>query len=211
MAKQSLEAIKHSVDSEKPDCIAVELDINRYNAMKSEQQLSWHEAMSKLGVFTYVLYWVMKRLQIFFGKKTGIIPGSEMLRAVEIARERGIPIAFIDQDITLTFLGIKNIDFNEKVKLFWLLIKAVIGIRFPFLPGKKEKIDLQKVPEKKLVNEAMALLRKEMPGLYKVLVENRDRFMARNLIALTERFEKIVCVIGAGHEEGIKNILKAYM
>lgn len=211
MAKQSFENIKRSIDLEKPDCVAIELDINRYHAMKKEETLPWTEVMKSLGVFTFVLYWIMKRLQLFFGKKTGIIPGTEMLKAADLARERGVSIAFIDQDINLTLLGIKNINFNEKVKIFWLLAKAVFGLTFTFLPGKKEKMDLQKIPKKKLVNEAMTMLKKEMPGFYKVLVENRDRFMARNLVALTERFEKIVCVVGAGHEEGIKKIVRTYM
>ncbi len=211
VAGESIERIKRAIREEKPDCVAVEMDVNRYRALKKEHQAPWQETMASLGIFTFLLYWIMKRLQLFFGKKTGIIPGTEMLAAVEAARREGTTVAFIDQDIQLTFLGIRNMETREKVKLLRLLVMAVLGLAFPFLPGKKEKIDLNRVPGDRMVREAMKVFRKEMPGLYRVLVENRDRFMGRNLIALTDKFERIVCVAGAGHREGLERIVRDHL
>lgn len=207
VAGESLERVIKAVEKESPDCLAVELDVNRYRAMLSEQTLSSVEVIRQTGVFTFLIYWVMKRLQGYFGKKTGILPGTEMMKAVDIGRERKIPVAFIDQDINVTFLGISNLSFGEKFSLFTLLIKAVIGLKVP-LPGKKVKFDLDRVPEKRLVSHALSLLKEEIPGLYRVLVENRDRHMGRALLTLSKKYERIVCVVGAGHEEGLKRMVR---
>ncbi|NIO22838.1 MAG: hypothetical protein GTN38_02310 [Candidatus Aenigmarchaeota archaeon] len=205
IARESLESIRKIVKREKPDCIALELDLNRYYALKAEEGGSSIRMIRTFGVFTFLIYWVLKRFQRYFGEKTGVLPGSEMLRGIEIAREFGISFAFIDQPIERTFLGIRKIPLSEKLKLLWLLVKAVFGLAYPF--GKKIEIDLSRVPPKNLIEEAMKHFRKELPGFYKVLVENRNAIMTRNLKELLKKFNKIVCVIGAGHARGMKELL----
>jgi pheromone shutdown protein TraB len=54
----------------------------------------------------------------------------------------------------------------------------------------------------------MDVLSKEFPGLYRALVSDRDAFMAFRLRTLATRFERIVAVVGAGHETGIKRLFE---
>ena len=54
----------------------------------------------------------------------------------------------------------------------------------------------------------MDLLKKELPGIYKVLVAERDVYMSKRIKALAREFDKIVVVIGAGHYDGIKKLLQ---
>ncbi len=207
VARESLENVRNIVSKEKPDCIALELDVNRYHALKAEEseRAGTIGMIKAFGLFTFLIFWVMKKLQNYFGGKTGILPGSEMLRGVEIAEEMGIPYAFIDQPIEETFMGIKEVPFSEKLGLIWMLIKAVFGVFCPF--GKKVEIDLNRLPTKKLIEHAMRQFRKELPNFYKVLVEDRNRHMASNLKILGKEFQKIVCVVGAGHEDGMRALL----
>ena len=207
VAKESLERVKKAVEKEKPDCIAVELDIDRYRYMQSEEKNNGSvlEMIKHLGPATFSVYWIMKKFQNYFGKKTGIMAGSEMLKAIEIAKENGITVALIDRPIGITLVKIKNLSLSEKLGLFKLLTIGVFGIVMPF--GKKEQFDLNKVPSKKIVNQAMELLEKELPGFYKILVHERNIVMAKNLKNLTGKFDNIVCVIGAGHEKGIEKVL----
>jgi pheromone shutdown-related protein TraB len=208
IARESLERVKDVISSAKPDCLAVELDFYRYRAMKSEGKESGFAIMRSMGPLTYSLYWLLKKLQEHLGGKTGILPGSDMMKAADLGSELGIPVAFIDQDIQTTFLGIKKIGLREKLKLIWLLIYGAIGMKLP-LPGRKVELDLNKVPEKEVVVQAIGMIKKELPGLYKVLIDDRNRHMARKLITLSEKYGKIVCVIGAGHEDGIRKILES--
>ncbi|NIO21297.1 MAG: hypothetical protein GTN76_11320 [Candidatus Aenigmarchaeota archaeon] len=207
IARESLENVRKIITKEKPECIALELDLNRYYALKAEEKerSGFWGMIKSFGIFTSLIYWILKKFQGYFGGKTGVLPGSEMLKGVEIAEELKLPFAFIDQPVERTFFNIKKIPLSEKLSLFWLLIKAVFGLAYPF--GKKVEIDLSKVPPKKLIEEAMKQFRKDLPGFYNVLVEERNAVMARNLKALAKKFDKIVCVIGAGHEKGLKKLL----
>ncbi len=206
---QSLKKVKEVIEREKPDCVAVELDMNRYASMKQHEEASTLEALRALGVMTFALYWILKRLQSWLGKKLGILPGSEMLKAVEIARKMGIKVALIDRDIGVTLFRLKSIPAREKLKLILYLFKGMT-IDYLLLKIRKDKgtmIDLTKVPPKDLIEQAMQVMRKEFPNLYSVLVTERDRYMADLLKNMSKKFDKIVVVVGAGHADGMKQLL----
>ena len=206
IARESLEQVRETIEKEKPDCVAVELDVNRYYYLEKQGRENAIDMLRLLGLPTFLLYWILRKFQDYFGEKTGIFPGSEMVKAVEIAKEKRLHIALIDQPIQITLLKIRRIPLPEKAKLLWLLIKSIFGLVYPF--GEKVRIDLEKVPPKNLIAQAMNYFRKGLPNFYRVLVSERNEVMARNLKELGKRFEKIVCVIGAGHEEGIRRLLK---
>lgn len=202
IAKESVKKIKEVIEEEKPDCVAVELDTNRYYALKHKRGSSF-EAIKSIGFFTFIIYSILKRVQDSLGRKTGIFPGSDMLKAIEIARKNNIHVAFIDRDITETIVKIKQIPFKEKLKLMLYSILGSLNIG-----TSRIKIDLNKVPSRNLVKEAVKEFKKEFPCLYKVLVTERNKYMVNNLKCLSQRFKKIVVVVGAGHAEDIKNLLE---
>lgn len=201
IAKESIQRVKEAIAKEKPDLVAVEMDLNRFMAMRKGEASSNLEIIKALGITTFLVYFVFKSIQKWLGKKVNIFPGSEMMQAVKIAEKRGLKIAFIDRDIRETFLRIKEISRREKLKLVWFVVK---GLTLGFvLPGKKHEIDLSKVPSNDLINQAISLLRKEFPELYRALVEERDAYMAKALIQLSKQFKTIVAVVGAGHCNGL--------
>lgn len=208
VAKQSLEKVKEVIEKEKPDCVAVELDMNRYSAMKEQEKTSSLEALKTLGFMTFLLYWVLKKLQSWLGKKLGILPGSEMIQAVDVARKAGIKVALIDRDMRITLLRVKSISWKEKMKLLLFLFKG-LTIDYFLLKIRKDgkAIDLNKVPPKELIEQAMEMMKKEFPQLYRVLVKERDEFMASRLKDMSSKFEKIVAVTGAGHTNGLQELL----
>lgn len=208
VAKQSLKKVKEVIEKEKPDCVAVELDMNRYSVMKEQEKTSSLEALKTLGFMTFLLYWVLKKLQSWLGKKLGILPGSEMIQAVDVARKAGIKVALIDRDMRITLLRVKSISWKEKMKLLLFLFKG-LTIDYFLLKIRKDgkAIDLNKVPPKELIEQAMEMMKKEFPQLYRVLVKERDEFMASRLKDMSSKFEKIVAVTGAGHTNGLKKLL----
>jgi pheromone shutdown-related protein TraB len=206
VARQSLEKVKEVISKEKPDCVAVELDINRYYAMK-EGESSGTEAFRTLGPPTFLFYWILRQLQSWFGRRMGILPGSEMMRAVDIARTGNVKVAFIDRDIRVTLMRVRKIPSKEKVKLLLYILKG-LTIDYLLLRMKKgEAVDLSRVPPKEIINQAMEMMRKEFPQLYTVLVKERDHYMAVRLKQLSKQFGKIVAVTGAGHTDGLRKLL----
>jgi pheromone shutdown protein TraB len=61
---------------------------------------------------------------------------------------------------------------------------------------------LTKVPEEKLIQQLIKQLKQRYPSIYKVLIQERNKVIAKNLAALIKRNpeDKIVAVVGAGHE-----------
>ena len=54
------------------------------------------------------------------------------------------------------------------------------------------------------------MVKQSYPNVYKVLVEERNQVMAKNLYSLMTNNpdKKIFAIVGAGHEEGIIKILR---
>ena len=148
-------------------------------------------------------------MQQSLGRIAGISPGSEMAEAVNLGQAKGVRIAFIDRDIGETFMRIKAVPAKEKVRLLTFILRSL-------LPGGQKAVqglegynlDLSKVPSERVVEAAMQVLRKEFPWLYRILVEERNRYMAQRIAELSARFQNIVVVVGAGHAKGIGEILK---
>ena len=205
IASESVKEVEDTILKTRPDCVAVELDRLRYESLKIQQQNSG-ALFKTLGPSTFLIIWIFKKLQQWLGSKVGILPGSEMMKAIEIAKQNNIKIALIDQDIAKTLYGIKSMPKKEKLKLAWYLIKAPVLLK---LHGKhKNAIDLSKVPEKEIVEQAICFLEKEFPSLHNVLIDERNRHMAEKIKALEKQFENIVVVVGAGHKQGLEGLLK---
>ena len=136
-----------------------------------------------------------------------ILPGAEMMSAVRIAARKHIKVAFIDQDIRMTFLNIRDVSTLEKLRLVWFVIKGLaVGWIYQKIK-RKPVLDLSKVPHEKLIEQAMTYLRKNFPNIYRALVSERDQYMVNNLKVLSGEFKTIVAVIGAGHKKGMEKLL----
>jgi len=212
IARDSIRLVREAV-MDGTDCIAVELDMNRYQALK-EGEAPFLDVLRALGPVTFLFYFVLKNLQQSLGRMVGVSPGSEMLEAVRLGQENGIHVEFIDRDIGETFLRIKGVPAREKVKLLTFVLRALLlgapksiqleGGETAFSP----EMDLSRVPPEKLVDQAIELLRKEFPWLYRILIEDRNQYMAHRIRELSNRFQNIVVVVGAGHAKGILEMLR---
>lgn len=192
ISSELVNEIENIINRENPDLIALELDESRlYALLRGERRSN----------FSFIINF-LSLIQNYFGRKTGIFPGEEMLRAFEIAQKKQIPIALIDREIEITLKKFNSIPLIEKMKLFFFL--PLIFIPFP----RGIKFDIRKVPPKDLVDYAMKELNKRFPNLYRILVEERDIYMAGNLMNLYNDYEKILAFVGAGHVRGIKKILE---
>ena len=203
IARESIEKVKEAIKEKKPECIAVELDANRYYAMLYKQR-----GEVKLPFLQKTILVLMQKLQENLSKQTNIFPGQEMMSAVEFATMNGVRVAFIDQDINYTVSRLmKKLGFFGKIKLIFYLIPAFMGIPVKGVSMLAD-FDLNKVPDEKLIERALVELKREFPAIYEVLIDERNRYMARNIKKLQENFKTVVVVVGAGHVNGITRLLK---
>jgi len=211
IAKQSVNEIKTAVNTWKPDIIAIELDLQRAAALMSEEKSKISLAIVlKIGVKGYLFAKVGQFVQQKLGKMVGVSPGSEMKEAMMLARKEKLEVAFIDQPIQITLKNFsKYLTWKEKFRFFWDMVKGLITPRKQMKEMGLDKFDLTKVPGKEVVKKLVAQMRKRYPNVYKALVSDRNRYMVRNIIKILRKNpdKKILVVIGAGHEEGMEELL----
>ena len=199
IAEKSLREIEAVFKKQEPDIVAVELDHNRLHALLYNKKPSYSPALiPQLGFKGYLFALVGGFVQQKLGSIVGIKPGSDMLRAVELARDNKKRIALLDRDVRVTLARLsKAIGWRERINFILDIFSA------PF--SKKMKIDISKVPEKQLIKKTLKLLKKRYPGIHRVLVHERNKVMALKLRNLMENYpnRKIMVVIGAGHEEDL--------
>ena len=206
IAKQSLDEVERAINVEKPDIIALELDRRRlYSLFKKPGRIRIYD-IKKIGikgfVFSLIGAWAGKKL----GKMVGVMPGSEMKKAVKLAKKNKIKIALIDQDIEITLRKFsKSLTWKEKWNFFADVVKAI------FSKKKAIEFDLTKVPSKRVIKKLVGQVKKRFPNVYNVLIEERNHIMAENLRKIMEMHpdKKILAIVGAGHEDDILNLIKS--
>ena len=205
IAKQSLEDVEKEIENKKPDIIALEMDRRRlYSLFKKPGKIRIYD-IKRIGlkgfIFSLVGAWAEKKL----GKIVGVAPGSEMKKAVRLARKNDMKVALIDQDIEITLKRFsKSLTWKEKWNFIVDVLKAI------FVRKKIIEFDLTKVPSKKVIKKLVGQVKKRYPNIYKVLIEERNHVMADNIKKIMETYpdKKILAIIGAGHEDDILELIK---
>jgi pheromone shutdown protein TraB len=193
----SRESVNEAIDTilrEKPDCVALELDPERFAALQQKKR--------EKASIRNPTYFILNNLQTYLGGKTGVLPGSEMLASIRAARSVGSRIVLIDMDISEIMERLGEISRWQKIKLFFKLLVGLIP-----LPGQKD-FDLSRVPQDKVIDEALHYMRRDMPMIYKILITDRNKYMAGWIRQLKKNHKKIVVVVGAGHRKGLEKLLK---
>jgi len=210
ISKQSTKNIKEAFLEFKPTSICVELDSQRAKSLTNPQKQKINLRMIKiLGFKGFIFFLITKFLQEKLGKIVNVKPGVDMLFAMNLAKNNYLNLFLIDQPIekTIRFLG-KEITFKEKIEFVKDLFKAL------FFPKrqKKIKLDITKVPSQTIIDELMNQLKKKYPSIYKVLIHDRNIFMAKKIVHLMKKNpeDRFLVVVGAGHEVGLIQSIKHF-
>ena len=200
ISKQSLKDIKKEFLNFEPDIICVELDRQRLaSLMQGDSKLSW-KVVKILGVRGFIFVLISRYAQQKLGKMVGMKPGSEMLYAAQLAKNNNLPLGLIDKPIDKTIKRLmKKITFIEVMRFFKDIIISII----PFKHKKKIKINLAEVPAEHFINQLIDELAKKYPSVYKVLIDERNHYMAKRLIVISKKepHKKILSIVGAGHKK----------
>ena len=198
----------------KPDILALELDSSRLVALTSRKKQSTDIfSLMRVGFNGFIFMILGRWAQKVLGKMVGVKPGSEMLAAIKIAKRQKLPIALIDQDIGITLSRFsKALTVKEKLRILKDLISGAIFRRDELKKLGIPSLDLHKVPDEHVINKLMGVVRERYPNIYKVLVEERNVFMAKNLVNIMESNpdKRILAVVGAGHEKEIIKLVRLY-
>ena len=204
VSQKSVEEVRSAIEEFQPDIVGVELDRGRFISLTEETAEPSVGEILKGGNFGQLLVqWVLTYIQQRIGAETGVKPGAEMLAAVEEAEAHQKPVALIDRDIRITlsrFWGKMGI--WEKIKLIGALIYSLVSV-------EGQKIDVDEFTDQDVVSAAMEEFRKFSPQGAQALIDERDAYLAHQVLMLTGRYERVLAVVGAGHILGVQQYLDA--
>lgn len=184
--------IAEIISKEEPEAIAIELDEKRAIAIEKRNDIK------KKREFSF--YYFLASYQENIAKKLGMELGREMITAMEIAKRKGLPLFYIDKDAGEVVNKLWNeISLKEKLSLFFALFLSL------FRSKKGIEKELNEIKDKP--DEIIDEIGKKFPKIKKILVDERDEHMANSLINLSEKYNKIVAIVGEGHVNGISKII----
>ncbi len=206
ISEKSAQLVEKTLLQEKPDCLFVELDERRMKSLEGdsswknlhiERSLRRKEGMLLLS--TIVLSSYQRRI----ANQLGVEPGIELRNALQVARDQKISIYPCDRKLQTTLLRVwRRSSLLSKLKLLSALIASLFH---------REKIDEAQVEQLKQGNVIDSLLEElasYLPQVKSVLIDERDRYIAAQIIH--SHSPHIVVVVGAGHLAGILKHLERY-
>ncbi len=206
VSQKSVEEVRAAIEEFQPDVVAIELDPARFAALKKQSRDPTVEDVLEVKNFNSLLVqWLLSYLQRKIGVDVGVEPGAEMKAAIVEAEGRGLPIALVDRDIRLTLLRFwKSMGIIEKIKMVFALIYSIAEV------DKGEEIDIESLKEQNIIDAVMDEFRRFSPNGAHALIDERDAFIAHQLILLkVQRPEsRILAIVGAGHRQGITNYVE---
>ena len=158
--------------------------------------------MKQKQLSTLIINLVLSSYQKKLGEKLGVTPGTELLEAVQTAKEKNIPVELCDREVRITLRRAwHSMSFWQKLKF---LFGGLAGI------FEKQELTEEKLAElrsKDVLSEMMDELGKAMPVLKEVIIDERDQYIAQKMNE--SKGKKIVSIVGAGHVKGIIKTLES--
>ena len=184
----------------RPDVVAVELDRTRYHMLLNPDPAQEEAASVPSGDVVQNMLNQISNLEKSLGSMTGSVTGTEMLAAIEAGKEVGAKIALVDRPIEATAQAMMRIPLDEIYKF--------TGV----IPGASDELGesdadeiMSMLKEEGAVEDLMKDFRTEFPSLARVLIDERDDYIATAIKSIMGDVEgKIVVVLGAGHIDGVK-------
>lgn len=200
ISKESIAEVEETIRRIKPDCTAIELDEKRAESLLDHNrymQLDIIKVLKRHEGFLLLANLVLSSFQRRMGQNVGVRPGDEMLAAMKVSEELGIPTVMADRPVQVTLKRAWNRNtLWGKCKLLSSLLASAFS---------KEEISGEQIEEIKKSSEMDAMLAElsdYMPVIKEVLIDERDRYLAAKI--WDSQGDNIVAVLGAGHIAGVE-------
>ncbi len=203
VSQNSIDIVRTTIQTIKPDTICVELDPKRLEALQDSnhwEKLNLREIIKKGQMTTLIGNLVLSSYQKRMGNSLGVKPGSELLAAVEEGNAINANIDLSDRDIQITLKRAwRKTGFFKRL----MLGSGLIGSLFETEELSEDKLD--ELKDKDTLSAMMDEMGEQLPTVKKVLIDERDEYLAEKILQAPGNL--IVAVVGAGHCPGITKIL----
>ena len=197
---ESAELVAQVIEEEKPETVCIELCQSRFESLtkkKKWQNTDLLKVIKEKKAFLLLSNLMLAYFQKKIGKKLGIRPGEEVLRAIASAEAIGARVHLADRDIRTTLSRTWRImGFWRKIKLLAQLITSAGQI------DAIQEEDIEKIKRKDVLETLLSEIGESFPEIKRILIDERDQYLAHKI--RTAPGGKIVAVVGAGHIPGIQ-------
>lgn len=208
VSQESVQDVEKLMDRLDPDVVCVELCRPRYDALLDPDR--WRKLdiakvirEKKMGLLFSSL--ILSAYQKKLGTEKGVRPGQEMLRGVELAEAGRKELVLADRPVSTTLTRAwRKVGFWSKALIASQLATSVV-VREDVTPEEIEKLKNE---------DAIADLFKSLPRQFravsKILIGERDEYLAEKVRQAAAKMKKgtVLVIIGAGHLEGVKQVLE---
>lgn len=205
VSQRSVDEVKAVIDRVKPDVVCVELDQVRHDALMKEnafRDLDVFKVVREGRTLYLLAHLALASYQRRIGASLGVKPGAELLAAVKIANDRGIPVELIDRDINITLKRTwKNLGLWKRSVL---LSSLVVGWDDDDKGEPVTEESVEDLKEPKALSEMLTELGRAVPQIKGPLIDERDRYLASKAVDAGRGKDKVVAVVGAAHVPGMK-------
>ena len=200
VSRESADLVAQVIEEEKPETVCIELCESRYQSLtkkKKWQNTDLLKVIREKKAFLLLSNLMLAYFQKKIGKKLGIKPGEEVLRAIAAAQAIGAHIHLADRDIRTTLSRMWRVmGFWRKIKVLAQLVTSA---------GQMDAIkeeDIEKIKRKDVLETLLSENGESFPEIKRILIDERDQYLAHKI--RTAPGGRIVAVVGAGHVPGIQ-------
>lgn len=200
VSKESAELVTSVIESEKPDTVCVELCESRYQSMRDKDRwlnMDIVKVIKEEKTFLLLANLLLASFQKRIAEKFEVMPGMEMVAAIEAAERNNAGIHLADRDVQITLSRTwRKVGFWEKIKILSQILMSASDT-----PDITEE-EIESMKDADVLQNILGEVEKSHPVLREILIDERDRYLSHR-IAEAEG-NNIVAVVGAGHVPGIK-------
>ncbi len=204
ISQSSVDEVNTVINQVNPDTVCIELCSSRYQAMLAKDQwknMDIFKVIREGKSFLLFANLIMTAFQKRLGSRLGVKPGSEMFEAANVAEKLNSELVLADRDVKITLQRTwRGMKFWGKMKVLGQLLASL------FIREEISKEEIEKLKESDALSEAMKMLAEQSPEMKRILIDERDQYMAEKIRQSMGKL--VVAVVGAGHVKGLTSELE---
>jgi pheromone shutdown-related protein TraB len=209
VSRESIDEVANAIRETRPTMVCVELDQGRYSSIVQQdnwERLDVSKVLKEGKGFLLIANIALASFQRRLGNELGVKPGEEMIAAVNVAQEMGIPFSLCDREVQITFRRAwARCGLWSKCKLLAALLSSA------FVSEKLSAEEIENLKNSNELDTMMAELANYLPAVNETLIDERDRYLATRI--WEEAGKTTGCtlaIVGAGHLKGIQTQLEKF-
>lgn len=200
VSRASVELVAEVIDRVRPDTVCVELCQSRFQAMRQPeawQNMDLVKAFKEKKAFLILANLILAAFQKRMAARLEVKPGQEMVQAIASAEAVGAGIHLADRDVRVTLKR------AWRAMGWWQRLRLAAELLFSLTEAEKlDEEQVEALKQQDVLDSLMRQVGQAMPAIHEVIIDERDRYLARKI--RTAPGKRIVAVVGAGHVPGIR-------